>query len=196
MDLIDSTGAECAVSQGDVLQFSPATPATADGRILVVLASKGGVECRRGLPVDVPFAGLQDLQNYMRETVDGGLASLQSHQGGLPTPPQSAMATVATASFVSAAPPPDPNAGALITQQLQDADKAEQATLAQPAASALPPIAAPAAPTATVSLGQTPDQVTSSLGQPKSIMDLGTRKIYVYPELKVTFNDGKVSDVQ
>jgi hypothetical protein len=197
MDLIDSTGAECAVSQGDVLQFSPATPATADGRILVVMASKGGVECRRGVPVDVPFAQLQDLQNYMRETVDGGLASLQSHQGGLPTPPPSAMATAATASFVSAAPPPDPNAGALITQQMQDADKAEQATLSQPAASdALPPVPAPQAPTTTVSLGQTTDQVTGSLGQPKSIMDLGAKKIYVYPDFKVTFKDGKVSDVE
>jgi hypothetical protein len=197
MDLLDSTSAECALSQGDVLQFSPATPATQDGRMLVVMASKGGVECRRGIAVDVSFVQLQNLQNYMRETVDGGLASLQSHQGGLPVPPPSALTTVTSANFVSAAPPPDPNAATQINQQLQDADKAEQETLSQaPGASALPPVAAPQAPPATVSLGQTPDQVVNALGQPKNIMDLGTKKIYVYPDLKVTFKDGKVSDVE
>jgi hypothetical protein len=38
--------------------------------------------------------------------------------------------------------------------------------------------------------------VTSSLGQPKSIVNLGTKKIYVYNDMKITFKDGKVSDVQ
>jgi len=55
---------------------------------------------------------------------------------------------------------------------------------------------APAVPPATISLGQTTDQVVSILGQPKNIVDLGPKKIYVYPDIKVTFNNGKVTDVE
>ena len=40
------------------------------------------------------------------------------------------------------------------------------------------------------------DRMTAILGQPLSIVDLGTKKIYVYKNLKVTFTAGKVSDVQ
>lgn len=60
------------------------------------------------------------------------------------------------------------------------------------AATAAPP--APAAPT-TISLGQTADQVMGVLGQPTNIVDLGAKKIYIYPALKITFNDGRVADV-
>ena len=55
---------------------------------------------------------------------------------------------------------------------------------------------APQSNTPTVALGQTTDQVTSILGAPKQIIDLGTKKIYKYPDMKVIFIDGKVSDVQ
>ena len=48
----------------------------------------------------------------------------------------------------------------------------------------------------TIQLGQTPDQVLAALGQPDKIVNLGTKQIYVYKDLKVTFLKGKVSDVQ
>jgi hypothetical protein len=38
--------------------------------------------------------------------------------------------------------------------------------------------------------------VIAALGQPKSIMDLGAKKIYVYKDSKVIFRDGKVADIQ
>ncbi len=44
--------------------------------------------------------------------------------------------------------------------------------------------------------GQTPDQVQAALGKPDKIVNLGTKMIYVYKDLKVTFLNGKVSDVQ
>jgi hypothetical protein len=44
--------------------------------------------------------------------------------------------------------------------------------------------------------GQTPDQVKASLGTPEKIVSLGAKQIYVYKDLKVTFVNGKVSDVQ
>jgi len=43
---------------------------------------------------------------------------------------------------------------------------------------------------------QTPDQVKAALGNPDKIVNLGSKQIYVYKDLKVTFINGKVSDVQ
>lgn len=44
--------------------------------------------------------------------------------------------------------------------------------------------------------GQTPEQVKAALGTPDKIVNLGSKQIYVYKDLKVTFLNGKVSDVQ
>jgi hypothetical protein len=49
---------------------------------------------------------------------------------------------------------------------------------------------------ASIALGQTTGQVTASLGQPAKVVDLGNKKIYIYPDLKITFLDGKVSEIQ
>lgn len=54
----------------------------------------------------------------------------------------------------------------------------------------------PQAAPPTVALGQTPAQVTSILGSPKQIIDLGAKQIYKYPDMKVVFMNGKVSDVE
>ena len=40
------------------------------------------------------------------------------------------------------------------------------------------------------------DQVVAILGTPQKDIKLGTKEIYSYPDLKVTFMHGKVSDVQ
>lgn len=48
----------------------------------------------------------------------------------------------------------------------------------------------------TVELGQTPEQVEGALGKPETILKLALKTIWVYKALKVTFVDGKVSDVQ
>jgi outer membrane protein assembly factor BamE (lipoprotein component of BamABCDE complex) len=45
-------------------------------------------------------------------------------------------------------------------------------------------------------LGQTKDQVVAAMGQPVRIADLGKKQIYYYKDLKITFVDGKVTDVQ
>jgi hypothetical protein len=55
---------------------------------------------------------------------------------------------------------------------------------------------APAAPPATVGIGQTVDEVVAILGQPDKIINLGPKQIYVYKDLKVTFVKGKVTDAQ
>jgi hypothetical protein len=48
----------------------------------------------------------------------------------------------------------------------------------------------------TIEKGQTTDQVQGSLGKPDKIVNLGSKQIWVYKDLKVTFVNGKVSDVQ
>lgn len=48
----------------------------------------------------------------------------------------------------------------------------------------------------TVALGQTAAELETAIGKPEKIVDLGTKKIYVYKDLKVTLVDGKVTDVQ
>jgi hypothetical protein len=44
--------------------------------------------------------------------------------------------------------------------------------------------------------GQTPGQVKAVLGQPDKIVNFGSKQIFIYKDLKVTFLNGKVSDVQ
>jgi hypothetical protein len=142
----------------------------------------------------VALNDLQDMQNHMRQTLDAGLADLQSHQGGLPTPPQTALAMATPAAFSMGAPPPDPTVATQIDAQLQQGTQLEQQTLNE--AGSAPALAASTAQPATIALGQTTDQVVAILGQPTQVVDLGAKKIYVYPSLKITFNNGQVADVE
>jgi hypothetical protein len=48
----------------------------------------------------------------------------------------------------------------------------------------------------TVQLGMTTDQVQAVLGKPEKIFNVGTKQIYTYKDVKVTFLNGKVADVQ
>jgi len=205
VDVTDSNGAECALSDGDVLQFNP--PAPADGQTdanLTVLASKGGKECQTSATVTVAVADLQEMQNHLRETVDQGMQELQSKQGtgGLPAAPASAKAPPTETAFAQNAPPPEQNGADDIKQQLADADSADkEATQSAPADASAPggeTAPAPAQQTATVNIamGQTIDQVTSALGQPLTVINLGAKKIYKYKDMKITFMNGKVSDVE
>ena len=88
--------------------------------------------------------------------------------------------------------PPDPNTDQQQQgSQQQGGDQQQQTQAPQQQA---PP--QPAAPPASIQLGQTVDQVTASFGPPEKIVNLGTKQIYVYKDLKVTFVNGKVTDVQ
>ncbi|MBZ5704186.1 MAG: hypothetical protein LAN63_02445 [Acidobacteriia bacterium] len=78
---------------------------------------------------------------------------------------------------------PGPDQG---QQQVQDA----------PAEAAPPPADAAMAEPQTIEIGQTIDQVVSAFGKPEKIVNLGAKKIYIYKDLKVTFVNGKVSDVK
>jgi hypothetical protein len=90
-------------------------------------------------------------------------------------------------------PPPEKEVVAQLNEQAKDADVAEKEASADSGGTS---VASNSAEAPTVALGQTSDQVVGALGKPKSIMDLGTKKIYVYPDMKVTLNNGKVTDIK
>jgi hypothetical protein len=70
---------------------------------------------------------------------------------------------------------------------------ADQQSSQQPAQEAQP---AQQQEPATVQLGMTTDQVQSVLGKPDKMFNVGAKQIYVYKDVKVTFQNGQVSDVQ
>jgi hypothetical protein len=77
----------------------------------------------------------------------------------------------------------------------------EETETTQPAAPAstppvVAPVAPPAAPTKTVSLGQTKDQVITILGQPPKIANVGTKEIDYYPDMKIIYINGRVTDIE
>lgn len=200
LDVVDAGGTECALSQGDALQLTGQNAPDATSVNLVVLASKGGRECPKGATVAVQLQDLQDMQNHMRETIDRGMQELQKKQGqgGLPAAPASAKAAPVESPMAKIAPPPPPEKEVIaqLNEQAKDADAAEKEAGADSAGAVSASTASTSAETPTVALGQTADQVVGALGKPKSIMDLGTKKIYVYPDMKVTLNDGKVTDIK
>lgn len=194
LDLVATSGQECAFSQGDVVRVVGPPGANADTLNATVLASKGGKECAVALTVAVPVSDLQDMENHMREQVDDGLAELQKKQGkgGLPAAPAGSSAAPAQAAFAAGAPPPDASAKDEIGQQASAADQAEKEATAGAAAN---PGAGSNSP-ATIALGQSIESVTGALGNPTRIIDLGAKKIYTYPDLKIVFLNGRVASVE
>jgi len=125
------------------------------------------------------------------------------------TSPDMAQADQIIAEVFSSAPPDAAQGGqqaAPAAGQAATPAEAAPAPIAPPAPPqdpALAPIAppppppdAPAAPPQTLGLGMTVDQVVAILGQPQRVANVGTKQIYSYMNLKVTFVDGKVTDVQ
>jgi hypothetical protein len=184
---VSSNAGECSIGEGDVLQMNGAPPANSPYADLIVLSSRGR-DCRKGSTVSVALQDLQEMQNQMRATIDRGLGDLQSKQGqgGLPVPPQGSTGTIDSAYAQEAQP--DANAASELTSVTQEADRAEQQAVSQGVDTS--------AATPTLTLGLTIDEVKAIQGEPQKIVDLGAKKIYVYKDLKITFSDGKVSDIQ
>lgn len=206
LDLIDSDGNECSVTEGDVLALSSAPPSDAVAAPLVVMASKGGQECHKGVTVSVSLVDIQEMQNHMRGLVDQGLAELHNRQGtqGLPAMPVSASAPPVRATFASYAPPPDPNVASELKQERALADVAENQTMrdaGQPledasarstGADALPPAASNG-----LALGQSVEDVMAIEGTKPQIADLGDHQVYFFPDgKKVTIKDGRVINIK
>jgi hypothetical protein len=192
----DAGGRACTLTEGDVLQLAGTPPENAAAASLQVLASKPP-DCPIGATVSVKLSDLQEMQNHMHETIDQGLAELQAHHNGLPKPPAAAKNASVQAFFAADLPPADPNVAGEISEVKHRADQMEQDALnealndhdvmASGSSTGSPP---------TVTAGLTPDQVVAILGQPTTVFDLGQKMIYMYEKAKITFLNGKVSDVE
>ena len=107
------------------------------------------------------------------------------------------VAEVLTTDFQGGQPAPDQ--GGQPATFPEPAQAPAYAPIAPPASAPMQEIAPPPPPAATpptIALGQTMDQVTANFGQPTRIAKLGAKVIYYYSDMKVTFVDGQVSDVQ
>lgn len=78
------------------------------------------------------------------------------------------------------APPPPPSEQ-IVQQPAQPVEPVESAQ--------------PVAPV-TIKMGDSTDQVVTSVGQPDRIAKVANKEIYFYKDMKITFVDGKVSDIQ
>jgi len=109
----------------------------------------------------------------------GHVKSASSQPAAAPAEPAAAAPVAAAAPAPAAAAP----AGSPTTAPAE--------TPPAPIAPPPPPPDQPAAAPPAISPGMTIDQVVAVLGQPDKIADLGSKKIYVYPNQKVVFIDGK-----
>ena len=48
----------------------------------------------------------------------------------------------------------------------------------------------------TIQMGMTADQVQAALGKPEKMVNLGPKQLFIYKDMKVTFINGRVADVQ
>lgn len=80
------------------------------------------------------------------------------------------------------------------------APEAPAAASAAPAAAPMQAIAPPPppadAPPPTIAIGQSKTEVTAAFGQPVRMAKLGAKEIFYYKDMKVTFTNGKVSNVE
>ena len=184
--LVNSNAGECPIAEGDVMRMNGAPPMNSPSADVVVLSSRG-MDCRRGSLVSVQLQDLQEMHNQMLATIDRGMGDLQAKQGqgGLPALPQGSTGTIDT-PFAQGSQP-DSNVATDLTSASQEADRADQQAVSQ---------TGDPGPTPTLTLGLSIDQVRAIQGDPQKIVDLGSKQIYMYKDLKITFTDGKVSDIQ
>jgi hypothetical protein len=210
---VTSAGQDCGLTEGDVLKLPTAPGADATGADLQVLASKK-TDCAKDSTVTVQLTDLQEMYNSLLGSIDKGMAEMKDNpgKGGLPAPPADAIAGTKQAPYAAAAPAADPNGAAELDQQAAQGAQEEQQVVAEVSApdggdqtaEAQPsPIGAlaPAAPArrsgpVTIALGQTPAQVVASKGEPITKLNFPNKLVYKYPDMKIIFVNGKVSDVE
>jgi hypothetical protein len=187
----------CAITGGDVLEMRGAPSlGQAAAPVLVRAGKRGG--CPRGAVVMVAVQDLAEMQNHLRDVMDRGLAELQRRhgQGGLP---QLSAEAAGAAQPVSWAADIRPDVGVQneITQVTNDANRSEQETVSSTVEGGNPePVANDVAPSPAIGVGSSIEDVVAAWGQPLRTADLGGKKIYIYKDVKVTFQDGRVVDVQ
>jgi hypothetical protein len=113
-------------------------------------------------------------------------------KGAYPSPDQ-----VATSVAEVVNVQPDDAAGSDDSGKKQPPANAAALTPAMaPIAPPPPPADTPPPTPKTIALKQTKDEVVANFGPPTKVVKLGTKEIDYYPDMKVTFINNKVTDVQ
>jgi hypothetical protein len=154
--------------------------------------------------VTVSLQDLQEMVNHIRATMDSGLAAMQKDPK-LPKPPATVPVSTTPSEFTSAAPPADPNEAAELARLNQEATTTEQtvfkeaslpeggAAVSQPSGSSP---SRPSSDSTELQPGMTPEQVIQMKGNPTGNTKFGPKQILTYPGLKLTFTNGKLTDIQ
>ena len=121
LDVVDGSGQECALTQGDIIFRNGAT-LDADNKVAVTVLSAKAGDCAVDTNTSIAVADLQEMHNHFREQLDGGLKVLADNQGkgGIPQGPAANAQPVAAGQT-----DPDPNAEQALTQQQAEADHVE-----------------------------------------------------------------------
>jgi len=213
---VSSSGTDCGLTEGDVLALNTPPGKDATTADLRVLASKQS-DCAKGSVVTVELTDLQEMLNHLLQNIDKGLAEMKDHpgQGGLPAPPAEAIAGTKEAPYAAAAPPVDADGAAEVDDTAKQGAQVEQQVVAEATApdgsdaaastaspigglapsTPPPPAPAPKGPTV-IALGQTPEQVIAIKGQPTNKAAFPNKTVFFYPDLKITFVNGKLTDAQ
>jgi hypothetical protein len=188
----------CALTAGDVIKRTEDTPDANNTVAVVVLASKKE-DCDIGSTPRVATSDLEEMHDQFRQQLEDGLKSLGENQGkgGIPEGPAPTTKPVPEGQAT-----PDPNVAEDLKAADQAADAAEQevqAATAEEGASDTTTADAPPAPQgdgSAVQVGQSINDVVKALGMPKQIMNQGTAQVWVYNDMKVIIQSGKVVEVQ
>jgi hypothetical protein len=201
----------CALTAGDVIKRTEDNPDANNTVAVEVLASKKD-DCAIGSTPRVATSDLEEMHDQFRQQIEDGLKSLGENQGkgGIPKGP-----APTTTPVPDGQAEPDPDAAIELKQADEAADQAEQDVKAAAADDSSADTADAGQPQgqdqgnqpamqgnggtgqpATISIGQSINDVVKALGMPKQIMNQGTAQVYVYNDLKVIIQNGKVVDVQ
>jgi hypothetical protein len=203
IDVTTLNGQECSISQGDAIAITPGQGGsqgeTVQVKVLASAAATGG--CPSNSVVSISLQDLQEMVNHVRATIDSGLAAMQK-DSNLPKPPSSVPTAAVQAEFASAAPPADPNEAAELQRLNQEASQTEQTVLKEasyndpgvPSGSNPPP--AQGSPSTELQPGMTTDDVIRIMGAPTGNTKFGGKQIMTYPNVKLTFTNGKLTDIQ
>jgi hypothetical protein len=147
---------------------------------------------------------LFSLFSYAISDLRYGTTLLVPFEGSIPTPDEALklvheVITVATAEDAKKDGKGEATPGGSRPAAAPASEHPAPDPAVQPAEPPPPPIVPPPPPppdAPEVAEGQTIEQVVAALGQPLRKAKIGTKEIYTYKDLKVTFVNGKVKDIQ
>jgi hypothetical protein len=197
VNAIAASGGECPLTESDIVEFNGVQPADGVNASVSVRFSKAQ-DCQSNSIVSVPVEQLQEMSNHMMEVMEQGLAEFQKTQGRNGIPVSNVSFAQTAAPFASDVPAAEPNVQSELQQASQQGDAAfNEASSASGPGSGTSVSGGPQPNNEpTYHPGQTLQQIIGLLGVPKRQASSGARLIYFYKDMKITFENGVVSEIE